>query len=295
MKKIVITSFLLSLFLVCFSSCSKSKTIKIIDANWDEQHLMSQMFIQLAEAKTDYKVEYLNCNGGVSIEIEALKKGEVDIYPSHSATQIYLAQKVPFTDYFRDPDVTKNEAVEIVKNSGEYKFGKYLGYENNYAVIVNEDWAREHNVTKVSDLLRFNGQLIGGASYDIYSRDDELNWTNFLNWYGIKLKSDSSLDWGLMYKALGSRDVDIIIGETAAGYNKKYNGRVLEDDKNFWAVYHAGWAYANDFPQELIEVLDLMENKFTADDMVNIMYDIMEGKYDVKTGARNLLKSKNLL
>jgi len=294
MKKIVMISFLVGLVL-SLSSCGKSKKVKIIDANWDEQHLMSQMFIQLAEAKTDYKVEYINCNGGVSIEIEALRKGDVDIYPSHSATQIYLAQKVAFTDKFRNPEVTKEKAVEIVEASGEYKFGKYLGYVNNYAVIVNEDWAEENNVTKVSDLLRFNGQLVGGASFDIYSRDDELNWTNFLNWYGIKLKSDSSLDWGLMYKALGSRDVDVIIGETAAGYNRKYNGRVLDDDKNFWAVYHAGWAYANDFPQELINVLDMMEGKYTEQEMTDALFKVLDGQCDVKQAATDLLKLKNLL
>lgn len=291
-SKIVIFSLIMCLF---FTSCGKSKTIKIIDANWDEQHIMSQLFIQLVEAKTDYKVKYIQSNGGVAIEISALNKGEVDIYPSHSATQIYIAQSVPFTDEFRDPEITKNKSVELVEKSGKYHFGKFLGYSNNYAVIVNKDWAEANNVKKVSDLKRFNGQLRGAASFDIYSRDDELNWTNFLKWYGLEMKEDTGLEWGLMYRALGSGDTDVIIGESANGYNVKFNGLVLEDDLNFWATYHAGWAYSNDLPEEIIEVLDMMEGMFTEDDMQKVMFKVLNGEYDTAAAAKELLVGAGLL
>lgn len=276
MKKFLSHMIALALSCLVFISCGNKKVIRLGDSGaWIEQKILSSMFIKLVESETDYKVEYSDNTGGVSLEIEALRNHDIDIYPSHSGTQLTLVNQVEINKDLRSASAIRSKLEEVVTN---YHFGHYLGYANNYVILVSRDVATKYDLHKISDLIPVASKIRASCSFDISARSDELSWTEFCKWYGLNFIDPRFMEYNLMYQAIGNKEVDLIIGESANGYNVAFDLVELEDDLNFWVSYEAGWAY-NELPTEVIDILKSLEGKFTSEQMSRAMYDvIVDGK-----------------
>jgi len=133
MKKAFVIMLMMLLVLgSMFASGNNEKVIKLMDASWTEQKILSQLFIHVVENNTEYKVDYTDGNGGAVIALEAFRNKEADIVPSHTGSQLTLVFDIPFTDEVRGR-VTE-VCVEEAANRG-FKY-VLLGYENNYAPLV---------------------------------------------------------------------------------------------------------------------------------------------------------------
>lgn len=292
MKKLLLTT----LMLLTFISCTKQAEKKVVVASKPhaEQYILAEMISALIEAHTDIVVEKkLGIGGGTSNIHPAVLNGEIDIYPEYSGTGwLFVLKEELLTDADKLFSSVKNKYAE---NFDIVWFERY-GFNNTYALALKESLASEKNISSYSDLADASGDLVFGAEYDFYEREDGFPGLEKL--YGFKFKETKELDIGLKYQAIGEDQVDVINAFSTDGLIKEYNLRVLKDNKNFFPSYHAATLIRAEtlkmYP-ELEGVLKKLEGRISDSEMVEMNYHVEKEKQDPKKVAADFLEGKGLL
>jgi len=86
---------------IALTGCAGSDKIVIGSKDFSENILLGEIFAQLVEAKTDIKVDRKLNLGGTFVCFEAIKKGDIDIYPDYTGTGLTAQLKM---DVIGDPD-----------------------------------------------------------------------------------------------------------------------------------------------------------------------------------------------
>ncbi|MCB0298469.1 MAG: glycine/betaine ABC transporter substrate-binding protein, partial [Calditrichaeota bacterium] len=79
-------AFLNFLFLLIFTPANAQEIVTIGSKNFPESRVLGEVMAQLIEAKTDYAVQRKWGLGGTLISFEALRNGDIDIYPEYTGT-----------------------------------------------------------------------------------------------------------------------------------------------------------------------------------------------------------------
>jgi osmoprotectant transport system permease protein len=121
-----------------------------------EQYLLVEIFRQLIEGHTSIGVVAKPGLGGTKICYDALRTGEIDIYPEYTGTGFQVLLQP--TDSIRDVIFTNADAVyDYVKGNCEQKDGVLwlspLGFNNTYALMTRAVLAKEKGWKRISDLL----------------------------------------------------------------------------------------------------------------------------------------------
>lgn len=287
----------LALILFNFSKIGSKKTenfITIASKPLTEQYILAEMIAQLIEAKTNLKVKKeLGIGGGTANLHPALLKGDIDIYPEYTGTGLLYVLK-------RNP-INKNEKVyKIVKDDYLRKFNiKWLGlygFNNTYVLAVKKSTANKYKLKNYSDLSKISKKLIFGAEYDFFEREDGFN--GLTDKYKLKFNSTKEMDIGLKYDAIKSNGVDVINAFSTDGLLKKYNLKLLKDDKNFFNDYHAATLIRNEtlkkYPK-LENILNKLTGQISDEEMRNLNYQVESERKDPADVAKQFLKGKGIL
>lgn len=280
--------------IISFSGCeSKAKKVVIASKPMTEQYILAEMLTQLIEENTDIEVvQKLGIGGGTSNIQPAMESGEIDIYPEYTGTGwLFVLKK----DLINDP----NELYKAVKKEYEEKYNiKWLGlygFNDTFTLTIKNDKAEELNINSYSDLASKSENLKFGAEYDFYERED--GYKGLEKVYGFKFKDKVELDIGLKYDAIASDNVDVINAFSTDAMLKKYDLKVLEDDKNFFPSYYATTLVREEtleaYP-ELEEVLNKLEGMISNEEMIQMNYAVEIEKKDPKEVAKTFLISKGL-
>ena len=292
-KKSIIICMLASIFMLV-GCTSDNKKIVIAGKPMTEQYIIVEMLSQLIEEKTDITVEQKpGIGGGTSNIHPAMEKGEIDIYPEYTGTGLLFVLK---EELINDP----NELYEAVKKGYEdnynIKWTGLYGFNNTFGLAVKKEVAEKYNIKTYSDLAKYNEELAFGAEYDFYERED--GYLGLETTYGFDFKEKKELDIGLKYEAIASDEVDVINVFSTDGRLKAEGLIVLEDDKNFFPSYFAATLVRNEtlnkYP-ELEEVLELLTDNISNDEIIEMNYLVEIEKQDPKDVANEFLKKKGLL
>ena len=294
LKKILVSALGL-IMVMSLSSCgTKEKKVVVASKPMTEQYILAEMITSLIEANTDIKVDKkLGIGGGTSNIQPAMEKGEIDIYPEYTGTGwLFVLKK----DLINDP----NRLYEEVKKEYSTKYGiKWLGlygFNDTYALAIKKSLADKLGVDTYSDLAEKSDSFKFGAEYDFYERED--GYKGLEREYAFAFKEKKELDIGLKYEAINSNSVDVINAFSTDALLKKYELKVLRDDKNFFPSYFATTLVREDtlkkYP-ELEAVLNKLEGKISDDEMIQMNYKVENEKKDPKAVADEFLKSKGLL
>ena len=74
-----------------------------------------------------------------------------------------------------------------------------LLYTSTYGLAVRKEIAEKYNLKAYSDLKAVASQLVFGAEYDFYERED--GYDALCNSYGLSFKETRDMDIGLKYQA----------------------------------------------------------------------------------------------
>lgn len=280
--------------IISFSGCeNKAKRVVIASKPMTEQYILAEMLTQLIEENTDIEVvQKLGIGGGTSNIQPAMESGEIDIYPEYTGTGwLFVLKK----DLINDP----NELYKAVKKEYEEKYNiKWLGlygFNDTFTLTIKNDKAEELNINSYSDLASKSENLKFGAEYDFYERED--GYKGLEKVYGFKFKDKVELDIGLKYDAIASDNVDVINAFSTDAMLKKYDLKVLEDDKNFFPSYYATTLVRGEtleaYP-ELEEVLNKLGGMISNEEMIQMNYSVEIEKKDPKEVAKTFLISKGL-
>lgn len=293
-KKILIMLISLSILISLFGCSNNNNKVIIASKPHSEQYILAEMITQLIEANTDIKVEQkLGIGGGTSNIHPAMIKGEIDIYPEYTGTGWLFVLK---EELINDPNLLYEKVKNNYLEEYDIEWLDLYGFNNTYALAVKKSVAEEYNLETYSDLAKVSEKLTFGAEYDFYEREDGM--PGLFKLYGLKFKDNKEIDIGLKYDAIGSDEVDIINVFSTDGLLKKYDLKVLKDDKNFFPAYQASTLIRKQtlekYP-ELEEILNKLSNQISDEEMIQLNYLVEKENKDPKDVANEFLKKKGLL
>ena len=294
--KRILAGLILTAILLTLTACSSEepKTVVIASKPHSEQYILAEMLSLLIENHTDIKVEKkLGIGGGTSNIHPAMLSGDFDIYPEYTGTGLLFVLK---EDLITDSDELYKRVQDRYLEEYNIKWLGLYGFNNTYALAVKESTAQTYNLETYDDLALASKDLVFGAEYDFFERDD--GYEALKDAYGFEFKDTKEMDIGLKYEAIGSDEVDVINAFSTDGLIKQYNLKVLEDNKNFFPAYQAATLIRKEtldkYP-ELEEVLEKLTGQISDDEMIQMNYQVEKENMDPRDVAEQFLKAKGLI
>ena len=125
-----------------------------------EQYILVEMYAALIRGNTDLAVETKTGLGGTTICFEALRGGQIDMYPEYTGTglQVLLQPSAAVLDSLggRPAAVYGYVQVEFGRRYG-LAWRAPLGFNNAYCLLMRQQQARALGIGSISDLGRYLG------------------------------------------------------------------------------------------------------------------------------------------
>lgn len=272
---------------------SSKNTITIGALNTSESTTVAYIIKHLIEHETDYSADIIGNMGSSIVQHQALEQGEVDI----TATR-YTGTDLPGT-LNMDPVTDTDKALSIVQEEFEKRFDQTwfdpYGFENSYAFTVTGDLAEKENLEKVSDIKDLAPDLRLGVDNAWLNREGD-GYQGFIDTYGFEFGKAYPMQIGLVYKAVGSGEMDVVLAYTTDGRLEDYDLVTLEDDKNFFPPYDASLVARNDVLDEhpgLQETLELLVGKINQDTMRKMNFEADVNMKEPAVVAKEFLETNN--
>ena len=289
---------ILGLFIVIFGAyfslnSKKDKTINIATKPMTEGYILGQMLTELIEQDTDLKVNITNGVGGGTSNIHpAIVKGEFDLYPEYTGTswEAVLKKEASYDESKFD------ELQKEYKEKYNLEYVNLYGFNNTYGLAVNKDIAEKYNLKTYSDLAKVSNNLIFGAEYDFFERED--GYKELQKVYNMDFKKKIDMDIGLKYQAMKDKKIDVMVIFTTDGQLAVSDVIVLEDDKKMYPSYRAGTVVRSEILSEYPElkpVLEKLNNILDDKTMADLNYQVESEGKKPEDVAREYLQEKGLL
>ena len=292
--KLIILVLFIIIFGAYFSlNSKKDKTINIATKPMTEGYILGQMLTELIEQDTDLKVNMTTGVGGGTSNIQpAIVKGEFDLYPEYTGTSWEAVLK-------KEGSYDESKFDELQKEYKEKYNLEYVnlyGFNNTYGLAVNKDIAEKYNLKTYSDLAKVSNNLIFGAEYDFFERED--GYKELQKVYNMNFKKQIDMDIGLKYQAMKDKKIDVMVIFTTDGQLAISDVVVLEDDKKMYPSYRAGTVVRSEILSEYPElkpVLEKLNNILNDKTMADLNYQVESEGKKPEDVAREYLQEKGLL
>ena len=268
-------------------------TLHIATKPMTEQYILGEMLDILIEQDTDLNVEITQGVGGGTSNIQpALESGEFDLYPEYTGTGWNMVLK-------NDGVYTEElfgELQEQYRQECSLQWAGMYGFNNTYGLAVRREVASRYDLHTYSDLAAVAGQLVFGAEYDFFERED--GYQGLCEAYGLDFGETMDLDIGLKYQALDQEQIDVMAIFTTDGQLSAADAVVLEDDRQFFPSYLCGNVVRSqvleEYP-ELASVLEKLSGTISDGDMAQMNYAVENEKKEPRRAAEEFLRSRELL
>ena len=255
-----------------------------------EPEILANMYKILIEEKTDMTVTVKPNFGKTTFLYEALKKGDIAIYPEFTGTVTESLLK-PTPQVNHDPEAVYQAARDGIKKQDNLALLKPMAYQNTYAVAVPKKISQEYGLKTISDLKKVEGQLKAGFTLEFNDREDGNKGLQKV--YGLHLQV-STMEPALRYQAIQSGDIQITDAYSTDAELARYDLVVLQDDKQLFPPYQGAplmkEALLKKHP-ELEGILNKLAGKITAEQMSQMNYQVgVEGKSAAQVARDFLVK-----
>ena len=246
-------------------------SLRLGSRNNTESIILSHVMGQLIEDRLGLDILYKENLGGSSVVWNAMTNDHIDVIPDYTGT-------IVITYYHEEPgtaEETLAETKRLVAGDNITALGTF-GFNNTYTLALDEAKAEELNLVTFSDFAKVSKDFTLGAVFEFIDRPDGL--PGFEKEYDIEFNDVKGMDHGMMYRAIGANEVNVINSYTTDGQLAIANLRVLEDDKSYFPPYHALPLVRDEILKEypeLEEVLGLLEGQIDEETI-----QIMNGKVD---------------
>lgn len=259
-----------------------------------EPEIVGNMYKHLIEEQTDLTVQVQGNLGATDFVFNALRVGDIDVYPEFSGT--IVGELLALDDFSYDPDEAYQQAKEGIYDEYQFRFLEPMLYNNTYAIAVPRELAEEQGIETISDLNSVKDDWSFGFSFEFIDRQD--GYAGFPERYGFELGNVTSLDVSAGFRAIESGDIegtDVFSTDPQIVENDLL---VLEDDENLFPPYQGAPLIREEtletYP-EVEDILNQLAGKFSEEDIqeLNYLVDIEdENPSDV---ARDYLVELGLL
>ncbi len=152
----VANAFLRELNIYASTDAGSSEDPDIIIGSkaFTENFLLAHIFAQVIENKTTLKTKLQLGFGGTKLIFDAIRLGEIDIYPEYTGTGylVLLQKSSKDVSDFTDPDVIYNDVKKDFAEKHNLRWLKPLGFNNTFALMMRTEHADSLKITTVSGL-----------------------------------------------------------------------------------------------------------------------------------------------
>ncbi len=151
----VAQEFLSELGLNTATQRSGSRDLVVASKNFTEQYLLAEIMALVIENYTELDVELKTGLAGTKIAFEALRRGEIDLYPEYTGTGLLVILK---TDPdIRDSIIADKDKVfayvrEKTKQNYDLNWLAPFGFNNSYALMMRSEDVEKLGINSISDL-----------------------------------------------------------------------------------------------------------------------------------------------
>jgi osmoprotectant transport system permease protein len=258
--------------------------------NFTEQIVLGELVAQQIERETGLRVDRRLNLGGTLICDRALLTGDIDVYVEYTGTALTAIFKQPISN---DAATVFDTVRDQYARSGRTLLPA-LGFNNTFAILVRGADARERALRTIDDVVPMAPQWRAGFGYEFLERPD--GFPGLARVYGLRFAQPPTvMDLTLSYRALASRQVDLIAGDATAGLIKGLDLFHLEDNRHYFPPYDAAPVARAEtllrYPQ-VRRALEALGGRITADAMRAMNYAADVNKEDPAAIARRFLDAR---
>jgi osmoprotectant transport system substrate-binding protein len=277
------------------AGCSlRHNRVTIGSKNFTEQLVLGELLVQYLARKTPAPIQSRFYLAGTYVCQQALLAGRIGLYVEYTGTALAAILK-------REPVRSHAECYELVKREYRQRFGLEvlppLGFDNSFAIVIRGDDGRRLGLKTISAAARYAPQWRMGVGYEFLERRDGYN--GLVETYGLHFaEAPRVMDLGLLYRALQSRQVDIIAGANTDGLIAALDMMVLDDDRHYFPPYDAVPVVRRDildhYPS-IAAALEGLAGRISAVEMRRLNYAVDGEHKDAGEVVRQFLSAKQIV
>jgi osmoprotectant transport system permease protein len=236
MKRLAGVVLLMLATLPAWGADAPGETLRIGSKRFTESYILSQVLAQAAAPRLANPPQVRQGLGNTAIVYEALRSGQIDLYPEYAGTIaleiLKSAQPMPLE--------AMNRALAPLGLGAAIP----LGFNDGYALAMRAVDAQKLGIGTLSDLARHT-ELRLALSNEFLGRAD--GWPGLARAYGLPQRP-TGLDHGLAYDAITARQIDVMDIYTTDAKIASLQLAVLQDDRHYFPRYDALVLYRLDVP-----------------------------------------------
>lgn len=287
-------------FTLLFTSCTlpgigadAEEDVVIASGSNTEKLILGEIVKQMIEHDTDLDVSMIpNLSSSILNHI-AMVKGDVNVsagmYTGTSLTGELGMEPI------KDPD----ETLRVVQDEYYDRWNRIwypsYGFENTYAFMVTKEFAEKHDIKKVSDLEKVKDEINVGVDTAWIKRKGD-GYEAFKDIYGFSFNEIYPMQIGLVYTALASNEMDVVLGYSTDGKIASYDLVLLEDDRKLFPPYDCSLVATEEILEknpELGDVLLKLSGKISTETMQELNRKGDEDFVEPSVVAKEFLEENN--
>lgn len=274
-------------------STGEKDPIIIAGQGTTEGTILTYILQGMVEHYIDTQAETIINLGTSSMVHQAMLQGDANVasakYTGTSVTGELLL------DPITDPEEALTTVVEGFDEEFDIEWLPSYGFANTYAFMVTKELADEYGLEKISDVEEYASELTAGVDSSWLSREGD-GYDGFVQQYGFGFGTIYPMQIGLVYDAVETGDMDIVLGYSTDGRIASYDLVVLEDDLGFFPPYDASPAVNQDLLADYPQLEDIflkLEDQISPAQMQELNYIADDMLIEPTIVAREFLKANN--
>lgn len=256
MRKIIVVA-LMAFLLLGSSAAVGAEKLTILSTNFSEVHILGEAVKILLEENLGIEVEHIYNFSAQVLLHNAMLSGDADGAIYHTGTQFTGVLGMEVTDEWKDRQKVFEYVNDEFNKLYDTTWLEPFGFNSTYAITVRRDFAEEHNLNTMSDLAGLSETMTLGM--DAVFRDRPGDGYDAMNEvYGLKWGRPLSMDYGLIYRATATGDVDAAIAYATDGRIPAMDLVALEDDLQFFPPYDCSFVVKNEILEQYPEIEDIL-------------------------------------
>ena len=287
----LISKLVLILSLTLLASCAKDESVITVGSkNFTENILLAELVAQHIEARTDLTVVRRLNLGGSFLCHEAMRAGEIDIYPEYTGTALTAILKLPVD---QDADSVLGTVSQAYREKFQVEWMPPFGFNNTFSIVLRGEEAVQRDLSTITGLAAVSPGLTIGFGFEFMERQD--GYQGMVSAYGLTFaREPKTMDLGLVYRALRDGQIDVAVGNSTDGLIAALKLRILQDDKKFFPPYDAAAIVRTDTltkNPELRHVLSQLGGLLTEEEM-QILNHQVDGEHQPVAKVVEELRTK---
>ncbi|MEO7165611.1 MAG: glycine betaine ABC transporter substrate-binding protein [Spartobacteria bacterium] len=213
------------------TSALAAKPIVVGSKKFTESYVLGGIAKTVLE-RAGFSVEERAGMGGTIILWQALRGGQIDVYPEYTGT---IGEEILKTK----ERLSSGEMRAALKKSG-VGMSADLGFNNTYALVMQRAVATRFGIQTISD-LHAHPELRVGLTHEFLDRQD--GWLPLTAAYGLTMPNVSGIDHAIGYAALVRGSIALKDAYSTDAKIQENDLVVLRDDRHFFPEYRAVLLY----------------------------------------------------